>query len=54
MAVNLAVKYSDQIAEVFTAGSFIKGKTSTSFDLTGVKTLIPRLPCRRWIIPVRA
>lgn len=39
MAVNLAVKYSDQIAEVFTAGSFIKGKTSTSFDLTGVKTL---------------
>ena len=39
MAVNLATKYSSQIAEVFTAGSFIKGKTSTSFDLTGVKTL---------------
>ncbi len=39
MAVNLATKYSSQIAEVFTAGSFVKGKTSTSFDLTGVKTL---------------
>lgn len=39
MAVNLATKYSSQIAEVFTAGSFIKGKTSNSFDLTGVKTL---------------
>ena len=39
MAVNLATKYSGQIAEVFTAGSFVKGKTSTSFDLTGVKTL---------------
>ena len=36
MAVNLATKYSSQIAEVFTAGSFIKGKTSSSFDLTGV------------------
>lgn len=39
MAVNLATKYSSQIAEVFTAGSFVKGKTSQSFDLTGVKTL---------------
>ena len=38
MAVNLATKYSSQIAEVFTAGSFVKGKTSTTFDLTGVKT----------------
>ena len=39
MAVNLATKYSSLIAEVFTAGSFVKGKTSTTFDLTGVKTL---------------
>ena len=39
MAVNLASKYSSQIAEAFTKGSFIKGKTSTMFDLTGVKTL---------------
>ena len=27
MAINLASKYSDQIAEVFTRSSFIKGKT---------------------------
>ena len=39
MAVDLASKYSSQVAEVFTKGSFVKGKTSTSFDLTGVKTL---------------
>lgn len=39
MAINLASKYSDQIAEVFTRSSFIKGKTATTFDLTGVKTL---------------
>lgn len=39
MAINLATKYSGKIAEVFTAGSFIKGKTSTAYDLTGVKTL---------------
>ncbi len=28
MAINLATKYSDQIAEVFTRASFIKGKTA--------------------------
>ena len=39
MAINLATKYSDQIAEVFTRASFIKGKTADTFDLTGVKTL---------------
>ncbi|WP_346705540.1 FN3 associated domain-containing protein [uncultured Agathobaculum sp.] len=39
MAINLATKYSDQIAEVFTRASFIKGKTAETFDLTGVKTL---------------
>ena len=39
MAINLASKYSDQIAEVFTRASFIKGKTAETFDLTGVKTL---------------
>ena len=36
MAINLASKYSDQIAEVFTRSSFIKGKTAETFDLTGV------------------
>lgn len=39
MAVNLATKYSDKIASAFAAGSFVKGKTSDSYDLTGVKTL---------------
>lgn len=39
MAINLASKYADQIAEVFTRASFIKGKTAETFDLTGVKTL---------------
>ena len=32
MAINLASKYSDQIAEVFTRSSFIKGKTAETFD----------------------
>ena len=39
MAINLASKYSDEIASTFSGGSFIKGKTATTFDLTGVKTL---------------
>lgn len=39
MAINLATKYADQIASAFTRGSFVKGKTATTFDLTGVKTL---------------
>lgn len=39
MAINLASKYSNEIAETFTRASFIKGKTASSFDLTGVKTL---------------
>lgn len=37
--VNLATKYSDKIAEVFTKSSFIRGKVSNAYDLTGVKTL---------------
>jgi hypothetical protein len=37
--INLATRYSNTIASVFTAGSFVKGKTSQEFDLTGVKTL---------------
>lgn len=37
--VNLATKYSDKIAEVFTKASFIRGKVSNAYDLTGVKTL---------------
>ena len=33
MAINLASKYSDQIAEVFTRSSFIKGKTAQNLFL---------------------
>ncbi len=39
MAINLAVGYADEIASAFSRDSFIKGKTATTFDLTGVKTL---------------
>lgn len=39
MAINLATKYADKIAEVFTRASFVKGRTANTFDLTGVKTL---------------
>ena len=56
MAINLASKYSDQIAEVFTRASFIKGKTAETYDLTGVKTLkvYPRSPSKRSITTVTA
>lgn len=39
MAVNLATKYSDKIATIFTKESFLKGKTNESYDFTGAKTL---------------
>ena len=39
MAINLATKYSDKIAEAFSHASYVKGKTSNAYDLTGVKTL---------------
>ena len=56
MAINLASKYSDQIAEVFTRASFIKGKTAETYDLTGVKTLkvYTRSPSKRSITTVTA
>ena len=56
MAINLASKYSDQIAEVFTRASFIKGKTAKTYDLTGVKTLkvYTRSPSKRSITTVTA
>lgn len=37
MAINLATKFSDKIATKFTKDSYIKGKTSTKYDFTGVK-----------------
>lgn len=39
MANNLASKYSERISTQFTKESFIKGKTSTDYNFTGVKTL---------------
>lgn len=39
MAINLATKYSDKIAQAFTRASYIKGKVSNAYDFTGVKTL---------------
>ena len=56
MAINLASKYSDQIAEVFTRASFIKGKTAETYDLTGVKRsrFTPRSRWRRSITTVTA
>lgn len=39
MAINLAAKYSDKIAQVYTASSFIAGKTSNEWDFSGVKSI---------------
>lgn len=39
MAINLATKYADKIAEAFTAASFLKGRVSGDYDWTGVKTV---------------
>lgn len=39
MAINLAAKYSDKIAQVYTASSFIAGKTSSEWDFSGVKSV---------------
>lgn len=39
MAINLATKYSDKIAQVYTASSFVAGKTSGEWDFSGVKTV---------------
>lgn len=39
MAINLASKYADKIAEVYTANSFIAGKCCKDWNFTGVKSL---------------
>ena len=39
MAINLAAKYSDKIAQVYTASSFIAGKSSNEWDFSGVKSV---------------
>lgn len=39
MAINLAVKYSNKIAEKFTKESYVKGNTSNEYDFIGAKTI---------------
>lgn len=39
MAINLALKYSDKIAEKFKASSFVAGNTSNEYEFNGVKSL---------------
>lgn len=39
MAINLAAKYSDKIAGMYTVGSLVADKTSKEWDFSGVKTV---------------
>ena len=39
MAINLAAKYSDKIAGMYTVGSLVADKTSNEWDFSGVKTI---------------
>lgn len=39
MAVNLAEKYSKQIADKFTHASFVQGNVSTEYEFAGAKTI---------------
>ena len=39
MAINLAAKYSDKIAGMYTVGSLVADKTSNEWDFSGVKTV---------------
>ena len=39
MAINLASKYSDKIASVYTLASLVAGKTSNEYDFSGVKSV---------------
>lgn len=39
MAINLASKYSDKMATMFTKSSYVSGKTNQEYNFTGVKTL---------------
>ncbi len=39
MAINLAAKYSDKIASMYTVGSLVADKTSGEWDFSGVKTV---------------
>lgn len=39
MAINLATKYSDKIAQMYTIGSLVSDKTSKEWDFSGVKSV---------------
>ena len=39
MAINLATKYSDKIAEAFTHASYVRGNVSNSYSFEGAKTI---------------
>ena len=39
MAINLATRYSDKIAQMYTIGSLVADKTSKEWDFSGVKTV---------------
>lgn len=44
MAINLAKKYADKIASVFSQASLLSGRTSTAYDFTGVKSIVVTTP----------
>ena len=39
MAINLATKYADKIAKMYTLGSLVAGKASEEWDFSGVKSV---------------
>lgn len=44
MAINLHKKYSDQLAKLYTANSFVEGRTNKTWSFSGVKSvLIPSI-----------
>ncbi len=44
MAVNLATKYSDKIAQIFTQESVVDGKTNKDYEFTGVRSIHIQTP----------
>lgn len=44
MAINLATKYSDKIAEIFKLESVVDGRTNKDYEFTGVKSVHVQTP----------
>lgn len=40
MAINLHTRYSDQLAKLYTANSFLEGRTSTKWSFSGFKSIV--------------